>query len=359
MEQEISTTLGDLLNDETPFFAYRRPEEDSLHLGRITTARSFKYDMLEQMPEQAGFVMVPFHTGEARAWWLGTEEMEAFKLPQKERRPDQSPVQNQEEDPESFASYAEQFRQMMSALTAGKVQKVILSRTITLNRDLKHDLPGIFLRLTQRYPAAFCYLVASPQTGIWLGASPELLFAQHDQQCTTVSLAGTRSSEGSPSDWTAKEREEQGLVSSYIDQLLGDFGVSTYQKNGPEIIKAGNLTHLKTSYSFKQSEIHKLAQFVEALHPTPALCGEPKMQAMALIRKVEQHQRLYYGGFMGPLGNADCHLFVNIRCMNTAPDRSTLYVGGGLTRQSELHSEWNETVMKSRTLLSVLSPRQA
>src|SRR5690554_7611536 len=116
MEQEISTTLRDLLNDETPFFAYRRPEEeeeDSLHLGRITTARSFKYDMLEQMPEQAGFVMVPFRTGEARAWWLGTEEMEAFKLPQKERRPDQSPVQNQEEDPESYASYAEQFRQMM------------------------------------------------------------------------------------------------------------------------------------------------------------------------------------------------------------------------------------------------------
>ena len=70
MEQEISTTLRDLLNDETPFFAYRRPEEeeeDSLHLGRITTARSFKYDMLEQMPEQAGFVMVPFRTGEARA----------------------------------------------------------------------------------------------------------------------------------------------------------------------------------------------------------------------------------------------------------------------------------------------------
>src|SRR5690554_7570836 len=90
MEQEISTTLRDLLNHETPFFAYRRPEEDSLHLGSITTARSFKYDMLEQMPEQAGFVMVPFHTGEARAWWLGTEKMEAVKLPQKERRPDQT-----------------------------------------------------------------------------------------------------------------------------------------------------------------------------------------------------------------------------------------------------------------------------
>lgn len=259
--------------------------------------------------------------------------------------------------PGDFAAYSAQFKEMTAALDKGEVQKVILSRTIQVNHALTKEIPEIFTRLLQQYPKAFTYLVASRQTGIWMGASPELLFSRQDGMCTTVSLAGTRPNDAAESSWTQKEIEEQGLVSNYIDNLLKAFQVDSYQKAGPIIIKAGNLTHLKTTYAFEEGPFFKLAQFVEALHPTPALCGEPKAKAMRLIQQVEKHDRSFYGGFIGPVNRGTINLYVNIRCMKVAPTHSTLFVGGGLTRQSDLQSEWNETILKSKTLLSVLTTR--
>ncbi|MCA1745901.1 MAG: chorismate-binding protein, partial [Bacteroidales bacterium] len=64
-----------------------------------------------------------------------------------------------------------------------------------------------------------------------------------------------------------------------------------------------------------------------------------------------------YGGFLGPVAQGAIDLYVNIRCMMVAPTHSTIFVGGGLTRQSDLHSEWNETILKSKTLLSVIASR--
>jgi isochorismate synthase len=184
---------------------------------------------------------------------------------------------------------------MMEALNKGEIQKVILSRTIKVNHALTNEVPVIFTRLLQQYPKAFVYLVSSPQTGIWMGASPELLFSRQDGICTTVSLAGTRSHDAGEASWPQKEIEEQGLVSNYIDNLLKSFNVTSYQNEGPFMIKAGNLTHLKTSYAFDSNPAFRLAQFVKALHPTPALCGEPKEKAMHLIQQVEKHDRSFYG----------------------------------------------------------------
>ncbi len=357
MYQQIQTTLQQLLGDEQAFYAFRQPGEEVLHLSTIQAAEPFDYGLLDKPQTEHGFVMFPFGPQNEQGWWFTGEQLQEFAAPhQQETLPNQTPLQI-EEKPGEFQAYSEQFKAMMASLVKGEVQKVILSRTIQINHALSNDIPELFTRLLQQYPKAFTYLVASRQTGIWLGASPELLFSRQDGMCTTVSLAGTRAHDAAEASWTQKEMEEQGLVSNYIDKLLKTFQVTTYKKEGPFMIKAGNLTHLKTVYEFGAHSSFKLAQFVEALHPTPALCGEPKEKAMALIQKVEKHNRSYYGGFLGPINQDTIHLYVNIRCMNIARAHSTLFVGGGLTGQSDLQSEWNETILKSRTLLSVLPAR--
>lgn len=357
MYQQIQNTLQQLLGDEQAFYAFRQPGEEVLHLSNIQAAEPFDYGFLERSSKKSGFVMFPFTQENEQGWWFKGEQLQELAAPhQLEAPPKQTPLKVDEMSGD-FAAYSEQFKEMKAALDNGEVQKVILSRNIQVNHAITNEIPEIFTRLLQQYPKAFTYLVASRQTGIWMGASPELLFSRQDGMCTTVSLAGTRPNDAAEGSWTQKEIEEQGLVSNYIDNLLKAFKVSRYQKEGPFIIKAGNLTHLKTTYTFEDGPFFKLAQFVEALHPTPALCGEPKEVAMHLIQQVEKQNRSYYGGFLGPINQGSINLYVNIRCIKVAPTQSTLFVGGGLTRQSDLQSEWNETILKSKTLLSVLPTR--
>jgi hypothetical protein len=40
---------------------------------------------------------------------------------------------------------------------------------------------------------------------------------------------------------------------------------------------------------------------VDALHPTPAVAGQPKEEAICFIKQLEPHDRAYYTGFLGPL----------------------------------------------------------
>jgi isochorismate synthase len=47
-------------------------------------------------------------------------------------------------------------------------------------------------------------------------------------------------------------------------------------------------------------------------------------------------------------------LFVNLRCMKITPDYISLYVGGGITLDSDPAEEWNETRLKALSLLKIM-----
>jgi len=91
--------------------------------------------------------------------------------------------------------------------------------------------------------------------------------------------------------------------------------------------------------------------------PTPAVAGQPKEDAIQFIKELEPHDRDYYTGFLGPVAQAkgEIDLFVNLRCLKITPDYLSLYVGGGITLDSDPADEWNETRWKAESLLKILS----
>jgi isochorismate synthase len=99
-----------------------------------------------------------------------------------------------------------------------------------------------------------------------------------------------------------------------------------------------------------------LWDFVDAMHPTPAVAGQPKEDAIQFIKGLEPHDRDYYTGFLGPVnqGKGEIDLFVNLRCLKITPDYLSLYVGGGITLDSDPADEWNETRWKAESLLKIL-----
>ncbi|TCO09832.1 chorismate-binding protein [Natronoflexus pectinivorans] len=354
METNIISEINKQLQKESCII-YRLPRDGKLTFCSIKRSIEVTHKDFDSYLNLKGFFLFPFDTKSEKAWWFETTENQ-FE-PENKSFPKLIAVQNETVICENtFETYTHQFKKMAKALEEETVQKVILSRKIQVEQNLIPHLAKIYLNLCRTASNAFVYLLHTPQTGIWIGASPEILLDKTDDTVTTVSLAGTRRIYDSEMyKWGGKEQEEQQMVSNYIDELLTRSKINNYKKIGPSVVKAGNVTHLKTLYSFPYSNIeNKTGEFIEQLHPTPALCGEPKEKAMQLIRETESHKREYYGGFLGPVNRDGLHLFVNIRCMKTNQNHSTIFAGGGLTRRSVLQEEWDETILKSHMMLSAI-----
>jgi isochorismate synthase len=250
-------------------------------------------------------------------------------------------------------------KELQGEIRSGNIQKAVLSRIHTEPKDTKFDIAELFAELCRKYPNAFVYLFQIPNTGCWIGATPEPLVLIKNNIVETISLAGTQKINKIPPDeiqWPAKEIEEQEIVTRYVENVLLNFKVNDFRKTGPYSQVAGSLVHLKTKFLFDADLIgHRLGEFVEMLHPTPSICGFPKETSYKILETTEPHHREYYTGLLGPVNmNNETSLFVNLRCMKVLENMFALYLGAGITSASVPESEWEETNQKKMTLLSVI-----
>jgi isochorismate synthase len=273
-------------------------------------------------------------------------------------------------DPGAQAAFEETVSQAVEAMQAGRFWKVVLSRTKTIEFDNLPDVVTLFDRLCAAYPTAFISAVWLPEgTGgrpaqVWLSATPERLASMDAQgMFKTVALAGTQSAytpdglmkRTADALWSQKEIEEQALVSRYIIGCFKKIRLREYLEEGPKTAQAGNLMHLCTQYTVDTKAVNfpQLGTvMLRLLHPTSAVCGMPRPEALAFIQTHERHDRGFYAGFVGPV-NIDMasQLFVHIRCLSLEGTTATLYAGAGLTEDSDPKKEWLETEMKCQTLL--------
>lgn len=252
-------------------------------------------------------------------------------------------------------------------IQATQIRKVVVSRMTETPLPTQFDPVLTFEQLCNRYPHAFVSLVSIPDVGTWIGASPELLLALNQEELSTMALAGTQARPANhllPAvRWGHKEIEEQALVSDYIREFFQKAGIADLQENGPETIAAGNILHLRTTFRVKRPSAALLTlanQVLYQLHPTSAVCGMPKDKALSFILAHENYDRSFYSGFLGPVHiDGQSSLYVNLRCMQLQKQTANLYVGAGITAESEPTAEWRETVLKSETLLNVLGTAPA
>ncbi len=250
----------------------------------------------------------------------------------------------------------------------GEFQKVVLSREKLIAFDHTIDICEAIKKLSESYPNAFVSAIYLPESNhIWIGASPELLVSLDENAVfKTMSLAGTQSGiekdggkiDPSAARWSQKEIEEQAYVSRYIIECFKKVRVREYIENGPKTVEAGNLLHLQTTYSVdtKAIEFQQFATvMLNLLHPTSAVCGMPKAEAMQFILENENYEREFYSGFLGPINiNNSSNIFVNLRSMKLSGNIAHLYAGAGITEDSDSEKEWNETEIKMKTLLNIL-----
>lgn len=260
-------------------------------------------------------------------------------------------------------AYSQDFVKFFNELEARRLRKVVLSRCSKVSHDGRIDVFQLFLRACELYPRLFVALVNTPQSGLWLVATPEILLDGEADQWRTIALAGTMQlegdelmGEGEQARWSAKNIEEQRLVASYLTERLQPLSDHLVEE-GPRTVRAANLVHLRSDFTFTLLNNARVGDVLTALHPTPAVCGLPKDEALSFILANEHSQRRYYSGFMGPLNilRPSAHLYVSLRCMQITPDNYLMYAGGGLLRDSTEEQEWQETEAKLETMRRLIN----
>lgn len=258
-------------------------------------------------------------------------------------------------DKQGFVKYV---RKIRKAIRAGKFRKAVAARV--LKKDKPEDFhPVVFYKaLCAKYPTAFISLTYTRENGLWIGASPEILLTVDGNGFTTYSLAGTKANSkwNEKAGWGKKELDEQEIVSDYILNAFRGLSKSEPIIDGPNTVQAGNLLHLRTTFTYDNLPHYNWQKVIEQLHPTPAVAGLNKQDAIDFILKHEGFNRSYYSGFLGPVNlDEQINLYVNLRCMQVLKKKVAVYVGCGITADSKPVKEWRETKMKAQTLLSVLN----
>lgn len=251
----------------------------------------------------------------------------------------------------------------LEEINRGTLEKIVPSRRQTFPLPPDFDPLQAFEKLCDRYPNAFVSLHSTPDTGTWLGASPELLVHVDAQGIfKTTALASTQpyvnGTDLKNVSWNQKEIEEQALVCRYIINCFKKIRLREYEEHGPRTIKAGNLLHLKTDYTvdMQATNFPQLGTvMLQLLHPTSAVCGMPLEPAIQFLLDKEGYERELYTGFQGPVNiHGESHVYVTLRCMQIVADQACLYAGAGVTIDSNPQLEWDETVMKMNTLRQVI-----
>ena len=368
MVQELFDRASASLKNELPFVLYRKPNDAILN--GVFQKDNQLYSVVDF--SETGFVFAPFDL-DSHSILLKTDVILRASIVHREIS---SPIKNESafSNESEKVNYINLIVKALKVIKEGDLDKVVLSRKIEINDEVSPV--QLFQNLLDIYPKAFCYLWHHPKVGTWLGATPEILLKSRGTQFTTMSLAGTQSSnEFSKPNWTKKELNEQKVVTDYILDTLKNETVSL-KASEVASVEAGQLWHLRTEIKGVFAP-GKFGEVLRALHPTPAVCGTPLANAKRFIVENEYYNRSFYTGFLGELNFStelarnknrrnqensayrsvvkNSELFVNLRCMQISKTAISIYVGGGITSDSIPESEWNETVLKSNTMFRVLN----
>jgi len=236
----------------------------------------------------------------------------------------------------------------LDLVEAGELRKLVLAVRQQLQLAQPLDPLRLLAQLRERQPGSCRFLWQRADGPALLGASPERLLTVRLGQLRSDALAGT-APVGPNADQllhSDKDRREHELVVEAITAVLQQSGLTPRRPRHPRLARHGQLVHLHTPITAALGEQQPLA-VAAALHPTPAVAGLPRREAMAALRSLEPFERGYYAAPIGWIDSeGDTELRVAIRSGSLQGQRLELTAGAGLVPGSAVERELAEVALK-------------
>ncbi len=343
--------LKDLLDINKPFVIYKKPHSGKLNIWQQKDGQLYTSNDLSQ----SGYYFAPYDFTKHPVVVFPENQsikQEIFIRDLRSNGVQKVHLSAPDMSSHDKVAYQQKVSEIIKLIKAGLLQKMVLSRAFKIKK-YHFEIFNALLNLLTAYEQSYVYLWHHPQSGTWMGATPELLARYQHGYFQTIALAGTLPvKKNLPVIWSAKEINEQQMVTDYIVEKVKMFS-SKITVSKPATVYQGHLAHIKTDISADINPAN-LSEIILNLHPTPAVCGLPVERAKTYIEQIENRDRKYYTGFMGEKRDDWSALYVNLRSMEVLSEHLILHVGGGIVANSNSEQEWQEILMKSKVLLSVL-----
>ena len=260
-------------------------------------------------------------------------------------------------------AYLKAVEDALEEIQQGQYEKVVLARSQSIHADGAWQILMLLNRLRHRFPRCFTFSFANGGGAVFLGASPERILRIKEGKLTTEAIAGSAPRGASAREdallgrnllHSQKDLQEHCYVRDSIVRRLQKVGLKACYAEPPNLLSLANVQHLHTPISADVQQAIHIIDILEEMHPTPAVGGTPRDQAVPRIQALEGiHRELYAGvvGWFNHLNEGD--MVVGIRSAKIHSDTATLFAGAGIVAGSVPTSEYLETELKLKAMRSV------
>ena len=284
----------------------------------------------------------------------------------KEKRLQMTPISRMD-DPD-YSSWEKNVKETLSLLSPGQLEKVVLARKTELHFSRPPD-SMFFLKELMKQQADGYLFYFQPVCGVsFLGATPERLYRRLSDKIETEALAGTRQ-RGKTSDedimignelkTNPKDLQEHRCVSRTVEERMRFLCNSVQILSKEQIIKLDRIQHLRTQFCGILKDGITDPEIITSLHPSPAVAGYPRNEALRRITDLERFDRGWYAGPVGWVSCDSAEFAVAIRSCLVNNTRIFLYAGAGIVSGSDPYMEWQEIESKIANFTVLMDSSQS
>jgi len=271
-------------------------------------------------------------------------------------------------------AYKAAVRRIKEHIYAGDIYQANLTQQFTCVLAEGDSAERVFRRLRREHPASFAAFLRRRDDTV-VSASPERFLRvawderENARRVEAWPIKGTRARGASAGEdarlkdelkTSAKDAAENVMI---VDLLRNDLGrVCRYGSIEVaalcELQVYPTLFHLVSKVRGLLREEITAGELLRATFPCGSITGAPKLRAMEIIDECETARR---GLSMGAIGyfsfDGAVDLSVAIRTMVVREGTARFNVGGGIVAESDPVSEYEESLLKARALLSALGAK--
>lgn len=322
----------------------------------------YDFYIIEDRQEQRTYLIANGITGEA-----------AKLMDEMETRINGKPVYMQKESDTEYPievlpnfakdEYKQAVDHMIRYIIEGDIYIVNMTQQLTVKSD-KVPL-DVFYDLRENNPSPFGGYFDYGDFQI-VCASPERFLKMQKGHVNTRPIKGTRKRGETPEEDMLMRTELENSEKDKSELLM----IVDLERNdlnrvcNPGSVKVTELFtveeyatvfHLVSDIEGDLEESKNVMDLLEAAFPGGSITGAPKYRAMEIIDEMENNKRNLYTGSIGYLTlDGDCDFNIVIRTALHKDGKYYLGVGGGITAESDLEFEYEETLQKAKAVLQAM-----
>ncbi len=258
-------------------------------------------------------------------------------------------------------AFKEKLQKGLDFVLAGEVEQIVISQHLVAKLTDPFDY---YRHLRVANPSPYMFYLDFGDYLI-IGASPESLIEVSQQKLMTNPIAGTRPRGANELE---DKRLQEELLTDKKELAEHDMLVELSKQDLLKVCESDSISvPINKRLEFFEHVMHLTSQVhgklkpnltgidvLDSALPAGTVSGSPRQRALELITEIEDDKRHFYAGAVGYISfTGDLNLAISIRSLVVQNGFAHLYAGAGIVKDSDIESEYQETLHKARSLTDI------